>query len=596
MKNDLDKFLNIVRKVFAILEKDDRRKSYLVFLDILLCAILETVGVGLIVPFMTAISAPQIMMQEPVVRDIVKAFDLSSMQLALTIGFLLCIFYVIKNIFLMYSSYLQNKFRYGLHKKLSVKMLSAYMKRPYQFFVDTNSSEIVRGVGSDIGCVKDALGTIFDLATQILTLAMIAVYLGCADLVMAVCLLLISAICMYFLVYVLRRSISDLGKKQRIAEAHITKYFFEMLEGIKDILAMRKQESFLAIYDKECEDKANIESKYITYLSFPNRVIETIFVVGIILIVSLRIMQGVNVATFVPQLAAFALGGMKMLPAMSVISKSVTSVVYLKPGVDAAYNNIMIIDKEKRRGAELANNHLASDNKFKSLVINDIHWRFSGADHDVINGLSLTINRGDSVAIIGASGAGKTTLTDIILGLFVPQKGTIKVNGKEINDDDTDWYHMFTYVQQNIFLMDDTLRKNIAFGVREEEIDDDKIIRALKQAQLYDFIMGLDDGIHTIVGERGVKFSGGQRQRVAIARALYFDSDVIIFDEATAALDVETERSLMESIETLHGEKTLIIVAHRLSTVENCDRVYEIRDGKAIEKTEDYSHRKRENI
>ena len=199
--------------------------------------------------------------------------------------------------------------------------------------------------------------------------------------------------------------------------------------------------------------------------------------------------------------------------------------------------------------------------------------------------MSLTINRGESVAFIGASGSGKTTLIDILLGLFTPQSGTVKVNGVNLQDCIDFWSHILAYVQQSIFLTDDTLRNNIAFGLKPEEIDDSRVWRAIEQAQLGDFVKTLDDGLDTIVGERGVKFSGGQRQRVAIARALYFETQVIVFDEATAALDNETGKSLMESIDALHGDKTLIIVAHRLSTVRNCDRIYEVSKGKLIERT-----------
>ncbi|SEG15905.1 ABC-type multidrug transport system, ATPase and permease component [Butyrivibrio sp. Su6] len=584
MKNDITKFLNIIREVFEILDKEDRKKSYVVLADILLCAVLETIGVSLIVPFMTLISSPESITEKKVINSVVCALNISSTQLVLIFGLFLCAFYLAKNFFLMYSSYLQNKFRYGLHKKLSVRMLGAYMQRPYEFFVETNSSEIVRGVGSDIGCVKDALGTLFDLVTQVLTLILIAIFLAYTDLTMAACLLFISLLCMFFLVYVLRIKISNLGKEQREAETKITKYFFEMLEGIKEILAMRKEKSFMAVYEKECEEKGRVEAKYMTYLSFPNRVIETIFMVGIIVIIAIRILQGVEVSSFVPQLAAFAVGGIKMLPAMSVISKSVTAVVYLKPGVDAVYSNMALLDASSNI---LDLNETVSNEKFETLEIDDIHWKFNGADHETIKGLSLKINKGESVAIIGTSGAGKTTLIDIILGLFTPQIGAVKVNGKDISRDKHSWCHMFTYVQQNIFIMDDSLKKNIAFGISESDIDEAKVYDAIKQAQLYDFVSQLDDGINTIVGERGVKFSGGQRQRVAIARALYFDSDVIIFDEATAALDVETEKALISSIEALHGEKTMIIVAHRLSTVANCDKIYEIKDGRTVERTKE---------
>ncbi len=583
MVSGLKKFLDVIREIYAILDRKDKRKSYLVLTDILICAILETASVGIIVPFMTAISTPNQMSDNKYMAAIMRIANLSTTQLIFALGFLIILFYLLKNIFMMFSSYIQNKFRFSLQKKLSVKMLNAYMRKPYQFFVDNNSSIVVRGIGSDVGCVKDALGTLFELITQLLTLVLIAVFLAWTDFSMAIGLFGISVICMYLLVNVLRKKISLLGHMQRDADAKVTKYTFEILEGVKEILAMRKQKKFVSMYDGAFDDKSKIEAKYATYIAFPTRVIESVFMSGIIVILYIRIMQGVDVASFVPQLAVFAVGGIKMLPAMASVSKAATAIIFQKPGVDEAYANIKELndsaaDFEEDKNKELQGQH------FESLDINDIHWRFSTMDRDVIDGLSLKVNKGESIAIIGASGAGKTTLIDIILGLFSPQSGSIKVNGVDIRDCGNSWSNMLAYVQQSIFLTDDTLRNNIAFGMDEKDIDDDRVWAVLEQAQLKDFVTTLENGLDTIVGERGVKFSGGQRQRVAIARALYIGSDVIIFDEATAALDNETEKELIESIEALHGDKTLIIVAHRLSTVKNCDRIYEVQAGKAVER------------
>ena len=588
MINGLKKFLEVIKEIYAILDYKDKRKSYLVLADILICAILETASVGIIVPFMTAISNPKQMESNKFLSKVMQILGISTVQLIFVLGFVIILFYLLKNAFMMLSSLLQNRFRFSLQKKLSVKMLNAYMRKPYQFFVDNNSSIVVRGIGSDVGCVKDALGTIFELVTQLLTLVLIAVFLAWTDFAMAIGLFGISVICMYLLVNVLRKKTSILGHMQRDADAKVTKYTFEILEGVKEILAMRKQKKFISMYDDAFDEKSKIEARYLTYISFPTRVIESVFMSGIIIILYIRIIQGVDVATFVPQLAVFAVGGIKMLPAMASVSKAATSIIFQKPGVDEAYANITELHDEHDQGESHDTKEIKLSNEhFDSLEINDIHWRFSAMDRDVIDGLSLKVNKGESIAVIGASGAGKTTLIDIILGLFVPQSGTIKVNGVDIKECGNSWSKMLSYVQQSIFLTDDTLRNNIAFGADEEDIDDNKIWAAIEQAQLKDFVKTLDNGLDTIVGERGVKFSGGQRQRVAIARALYTGSDVIIFDEATAALDNETEKELIESIEALHGDKTLIIVAHRLSTVRNCDKIYEVKGGKAVECTKE---------
>lgn len=585
MFNDIKKFADVVKRIIGILDKNDRRKSCVVMADILFCAILETVGVSLIVPFMNAISSPEKLQEYPLIGRVVEYMGIDDVQLILFMSISIVVFYILKNLFLMYSSYFQNSYRFRLQKKLSVKMLKAYMSKPYQFFVETNSSVIIRGIGNDVGCVKDALGTMFDLVTQVLTLIMVATYLAYTDLFMAMGLLSVSLMCMYVLVVVLRKRTSSLGREQRLAETRVTKYSYELLEGIKEIMAMRRKERFIDAYEGAFDEKGKIETRYVTVLTFPNRIIETVFMSGIIIILYLRVIQGTDLKTFLPQLAVFALGGIKMLPAMSTISRSVTQIIFQKPGVDEAYANISSVKSDATLISEKNISNSATDITFENISLNDIHWRYTGSDKDVIDGVSLKISRGESIAFIGASGSGKTTLVDIILGLFTPQRGLVEVNGIDLKECIDSWSHVLAYVQQSIFLTDDTLRNNIAFGLKPEEIDDDKIWKAIEQAQLGDFVKALDNGLDTIVGERGVKFSGGQRQRVAIARALFFETQVIVFDEATAALDNETEKALMESIDALHGDKTLIIVAHRLSTVRNCDRVYEVNSGKIVERT-----------
>ncbi len=585
MTNDIKKFIDVIKKILVILDKGDRRKSYVVLADILLCAVLETVGVSLIVPFINAIASPEKVREYPVIGNIIDITGINGMQLVLFMSFALVVFYILKNVFLMYSAYFQNSYRFKLQKKLSVKMLRAYMNKPYQFFVETNSSVIIRGIGNDVGCVKDALGTLFDLITQILTLLMIAAFLAYTDLTMAIGLLGISLVCVYILVVILRKKTSFLGREQRVAETRVTKYSYEILEGIKEIMAMRRKERFIDAYEGAFENKGKLEAKYITVQTFPIRIIETVFMSGIIFILYIRVLQGADLTSFLPQLAVFAVGGIKMLPAMSTISRSATQIIFQKPGVDEAYDNLTSVNAEGVLEPDKSATAIVPEMEFNNITLNDIHWRYTGADKDVINGLSLEIKRGESVAFIGASGSGKTTLIDIILGLFTPQSGEVKVNGTDITECIDSWSRMLAYVQQSIFLTDDSLKNNIAFGLKPEEIDDSKVWKAIEQAQLGEFVKTLDDGLDSIVGERGVKFSGGQRQRVAIARALYFETQVVVFDEATAALDNETEKSLMESIDALHGEKTLIIVAHRLSTISNCDKIYEVSQGKLIERT-----------
>lgn len=577
----LRKFKELVSEVLYILDSKDKKVAILIVLDIGICAILETLGVGVIIPLVSAVSNPEMMSKNTLVQQICDLLNITKYEhFIVFLGVIIIAFYIAKSIFLIVSSYWQNLFRFNLQKKLSVKMLKAYMSRPYQFFVETNSSEVMRGIGGDVGCVKDALEVIFNLMTQGLTVIMLIAFLFCTDFLMAFVFAVVSFICIYILVYILKKKTSSLGVAQRDAEMSVTKYSYEMLDGIKQIYASRKQKEFIDTYDAAFEKKSAINIKYSTILASPHRIIECAFMMGLSIIIIVRIMIGIDLTNFVPQLAAFAMAGVKILPSMSVVSNAVPQLIFQKPGVDEAYSNIrklneMEIEHKKERQEGICS-------PFKKLEVCDVTMRYSGMENNVLNGVSVSVSAGESIAFIGASGSGKTTLIDMILGLYEPIAGKILVNGIELNKCEKDWGNMIAYVQQNVFMMDDTIRANIAFGVHPRDIDDEKIWEALRIAQLDDFVKGLDKQLDTIVGEKGVRFSGGQRQRVAIARAMYFDPQVIILDEATAALDINTEAEFMKAVDSMHGEKTIIIVAHRLSTIQNCDRVYEVKDGKLI--------------
>lgn len=580
--NGLKKVVNIINKIISILDSNDRKKAVLILIDIIIAAMLETAGVGLIIPLISAIATPEQLMQNYIITNLMKTIKISTTsELIIFIGLFLILFYIFKNFFLILSSYVQNRFRFNLQTKLSVKMLKAYLSHQYQFFVNTNSSEIMRGIGGDVGCVKDALEVIFNTLTQGLTLILIAVFLIYTDVLMALVFLALSFMCMYFLIFGLKNKVSVLGAEQREGEAKTTKYSRELLDGIKDIYAVRKQDKFLKTYEKAFSLKSKVNIAYYTILDMPNRIIETSFILGIVAIIFVRSYMGVNMALFVSRLAAFALAGIKILPSMSTISKSVTQLIFQKPGIDETYDNIVKYSNMEY----FEQGDAVEKEEFKVLEFKNVKWRYNDEDGDIINDVSLTINAGESVAFIGGSGSGKTTMVDLILGLFKPQSGSVEINCQNVSEYKGNWNKLISYVQQNVFLLDDTIRKNIAFGEDDSEIDDDRVWKALEAAQLDDFIKASDAGLDTIVGERGVKFSGGQRQRVAIARALYFDSDIIIFDEATAALDNTTEKAVMEAIDALHGKKTLIIVAHRLSTIKNCDHIYEVSGGKIYHRT-----------
>ena len=345
---------------------------------------------------------------------------------------------------------------------------------------------------------------------------------------------------------------------------------------------MHKQKYFINEYEKKyIERQYPVIGKTVAAES-PAYLIEAVCVMGLVLAVCFKALGAQDTTILVSQLASFAVGAFRILPSLGRISSSFNQVVFSLPNLEDAYQNFQAA---RKKSAESHSIELPADTEIRlmqQIEIRDVVWQYEGTEKKVLKGVNLIIKKGQSVAFIGQSGAGKTTLADIILGLLYPQQGKVLLDGEhDIHQIPTQWSKLIAFVPQTVYLMDDTIRNNVAFGVDEKEIIDEQIWSVLEQAQLKDFVEELPDGLDTLIGERGVRFSGGQRQRIAIARALYTNPDILILDEATSALDNETETAVMEAIERLQGHKTLIIIAHRLTTVKKCDMIYEIKNGVA---------------
>lgn len=584
----------MMKQLAAILNKEQKRNCYWVFLFILVGSLFEMLGVGSLLPFLESMMQPDQVSQKWYGRILMYLFGVDdSIALLIFMGIGVVILYFIKNAVILFSVYVQNKLNARINRELATAMLNSYMKRPYEFFLEHNSADIIRGVNTDVNGVFNIISNIFKLVAEILKCSSIAVLLFVVDFSMAVRIVGLAGVCLIAVTLGFKSIMSDMGRKQREAGANCNKHAYQAVNGIKEITVMRRRENFVKQFDKAADLRREANLAYNFIIACPNRIVEAVCIGGIMAVVCVRIANGADMAEFVPQLGTFAVAAFQILPSVSNISAYISGLVFYRPTLEEAYDNITAAREYDRKTAELSGNsdriYSVESNacmEFEDKIeISNIVWKYNNSEgKNILEGLSLEICKGQSVALIGASGAGKTTLADIILGLLPPQKGMIKVDGKSIYTIPDEWSRMIGYVPQSVFLIDDTIRNNVSFGLLSEEIDDERVWDALEQAQLAAFVRSLPQGIDTIVGERGVRFSGGQRQRVAIARALYYNPEILVLDEATSALDSETENAVMESIEALQGRKTLIIVAHRLTTIKSCDRIFEIVDGKAVEK------------
>lgn len=592
MKNNFKTIIQMVKELNYILNKGQKMRVFFVLFVILISSTLELLGVTAILPFVQALLTPEKLMGNPWISKFMDIFGISSDKgLLLLLGVGLILIYIFKNLYIIFSYYVQYDFSTRVQKDLSVKMLTSYLRRPYDFFLDTNSAEILRGCGSDTSGVYTIISCLTTIITELLTIMMIGLFIIVTDPWTAIGILLLMLVVMLGMIGIFKPVMKRAGKKNIEAATRKNKAIYQTISGIKEIFVMQRKELFLEEYKEASEVSRKVQRTSDFLGSCPDRIVEGICVSGLIGIVCIRLTMNANMIDFVPKLAAFAMAAFKILPSIGKITSRVNALVYQRLALMKVYDNMKEADAYVEQQTDYIKNSSVYHTEKRNidfcekLEISHVFWKYSNQKEPVLTDTTLSIEKGQSIAFIGASGAGKTTLADIILGLLHPQKGTVVMDGMDVYAMPEEWAKIVGYVPQAVFLMDDTVRNNISFGLPEELIEDEKIWDALERAQLKSFIETLPKGLDTIVGERGVKFSGGQRQRVAIARALYNRPEILVLDEATAALDNETETAVMESIDALQGQITMIIVAHRLTTIRNCDKIYEIRDGKAVERT-----------
>ena len=595
MNSNFKTLVQMLKQLNYILDKSQKKRAFWLLFIIVLSAGFELLGVTAILPFVEAAVSPDKMLQNEYVMKIAPVLGIDNANILLIfMGIGLILVYLIKNAFMLYANYVQYDFATRIQKDISVKMLHSYMSRPYTFFLNLNSSEVLRGCASDTVCVYNIIDYLCTILAQVLMVFMIGIFLIYTDPIIAISVLSLMLTILLCMVLFFKPTIKKAGQRNVELLTLKNKILVQVTSGIKEIFVMQRKKLFLEVFDEASDQSRKVQRTYNLLSSSPDKIVEGVCISGIIGIVCLRLVNDSgSMIDFIPKLAAFAMAAFKILPSIGKIANRMTGIIYNRPGLINVYQNMKganqyeekmhqyIVDKQI--STELSDN-LGFNRK---LSINHVFWQYENQKAPVLTDVQLTIQKGETIAFIGASGAGKTTLSDIILGLLQPEKGTIEMDGVDVYAIPMQWAHVVGYVPQSIFLMDDTVRNNIAFGLPDDTIDDRIIWEVLAKAQLKEFIEQLPYGLDTIVGERGVKFSGGQRQRIAIARALYNKPEILVLDEATAALDNETETAVMESIDALQGYITMIIVAHRLTTIRNCDRIYEIKDGMAVERSKE---------
>ena len=563
---------------------DKKQKGTMLFLIfmMLIGAILETLGVSSIMPVMNVVLEENALENHEYLRVICDIFQIDNTKdLMILVLTALIVIFSVKNIFLFVQQKMQLRFVYTNQFATSRKMMINFMQRPYEYYLNADTSVIQRSITSD---VNNMYGLILALL-QLISEGIVFLFLVAISLVTDVWMCITVTSLLVVVLLVIKCILKPAGEENQDFYSGLYKWIDQSVMGIKEIKIACRESYFINEYSKCGAGYVNAVQRYNLYNATPRLLIETVAIAGMVLYMMIQLLNGTEVIDIMPQLTLLALVAMRLIPCANRINNHLTSIAYFEPFFMGVSDNLQeeIQDENIDYEAETYRKNV----EVEKLVIKDkielknITYKYPNSEVLIFDRADMEIPIGKSVGIVGTSGSGKTTVVDILLGLLRLQSGEILADGIEVRGHYREWLKNIGYIPQSIFMVDASIRKNVAFGYADEDIDDQKVWEALAEAQLDEFVRSLPEGLDTSIGERGIRISGGQRQRIGIARALFEDPEVLVLDEATSALDNDTEGAIMESINRLHGRKTLIIIAHRLQTIEKCDMVYRIENGKA---------------
>ncbi len=575
----------ILKKMNVLLDRKQKAKMGGIIVLMFFGALLEACSIGLVIPLIETLLSPEKVTGEGYLGDLYRFLGMESTS-QFTILMLLFIIaaFVLKNIFLYFQNVVQLRFVYTNQFATSRRMMINFMQRPYEYYLNADTSVIQRSITSDVNNMYGLILASLQLVSEVIMFAILVGVLMTQDPLMIITVAALLVLVLLLVKNVLKPIMKKAGEENQDYYSGLYKWIDQSVMGIKEIKIANRESYFINEYAKCGAGYVNAVQKYNIFNSTPRLLIETVCIAGLVLYLIFQIIAGKDMTQMITQIGVFAVAAMRLLPSANRINNHLTSISYFEPFFMGVSDNLQeeINDESVNYDAQayLEKKRTEKLPVREKIELKDIVYKYPNTDVLIFDHAHMEIPVGASVGVVGTSGSGKTTIIDILLGLLRLQEGSILADGVEVRDHYEGWLRNIGYIPQSIFMIDASIRKNVAFGVPEDAIDDEKVWQALEEAQLDGFVRGLPEGLDTSIGERGIRISGGQRQRIGIARALFEDPEVLVLDEATSALDNETEAAIMDSINRLHGRKTLIIIAHRLQTIEKCDMVYRVENGK----------------
>ena len=571
-------------KIFSILTPHQLRICFLLIILMFVGAFFEAIGIGALYPLITIISKPNFLNQHTKIANLVAIIGVRTHKTLIIFSTLsLVFFYIIKNAFTLFETKLQIRFSLNNQKDYTTRLYSYYLFRPYLFHVNTNISILSRNIlngGSQI--FSEMLIYELSIITELVTTFIIWLMLFFMDAIMALTVACVLGPLVLLIVRSFRKTIAYRGEIRNRTIQEIIKWINQGFGSVKETKVMQTEHYFIDNFRNTYSKYSEASCNFIFLDKIPRVVIELIGIGGILVTVIIKILMGAKPENIVPSLGVLAFAAVRLMPSMNKIISMFNGIKFRMPLFNEMYDDLIAVknkkDFEEQKQFNKQQDTILFNNK---IEIKDLSFRYPEKEENVFTNISFSIPKGSFVGIVGPSGAGKTTFVDLLLGLLKPCSGQILVDNKNIFENIQGWLNNISYVPQSIYLIDGTIRENIALGIPENEIDNEQISKVLKMSELYDFVQSLNDKENTNVGDRGAKLSGGQKQRIGIARALYHTPEVLVLDEATSALDTETEKSITSTILKLKGKITIISIAHRLSTLEACDFKIKFENGRA---------------
>lgn len=563
-----------------IMNAKQKRMMGLLLVMMVFGAFLETASISLIIPVMTLVLSPNAVEENALMAGVYHGLGMTSArQFTVFVMGAMVLAFVLKNLFLFLLQKMMYRFVYKNQFETQEKMLRSFVKRDYEFYLNIETSTIQRIIAADVVNAYLLILSLLQILSECAVFVMLAVALLLVDFKMTLVIAGLLIVTLAVIKEVIKPIMNRTGKENQDYASLIYQWLSQTVGGIKEIKIIGKENYFIQEYAERGSHYVAAMERLNLFSNAPKLLIETVCIAGMVAYMLVIVMMGKDLTEMMPALSAFAMAAVRLMPSANRINNQLTQLAYYEPFFMNVSDNLLEETNEENTDMSYAK-EAAKLPVEKEIVLENITYAYPNTDKLIFDHAQMTIPVGSSVGIVGGSGSGKTTIVDILLGLLKVKEGTIRADGVDVMKHYRGWLKNIGYIPQMIFLLDDDIRKNVAFGVPEEEIDEERLWYALKEAQLDEFVKTLPEGVHTGIGERGIRLSGGQRQRIGIARALYNDPEVLILDEATSALDNDTEAAIMDSINRFQGKKTLIIIAHRLQTIEKCDMVYRVEGGK----------------